>query len=176
MHSVCGKLFEALRCRRERRWSAATPRKCSRDTCWSCRAGCCCRTCAPAIGTCTMLRARPFLMCRRRPTQVRATSAPNRLPQKPPPNRSEHTCRCCCPNASAVSADPPPQEHSRNEFFQLRDSVGRKKFERAPLVVISHAVALAPFSQNSNGFAGSGLAYEQLTQAKPRGLFWCHSA
>ena len=35
----------------------------------------------------------------------------------------------------------------------------------------SQAVALAPCSQNSAGCGSAGLAHEQLTQAKPSGLF-----
>src|SRR5471030_462936 len=41
----------------------------------------------------------------------------------------------------------------------------------ARLVVISQAVAFAPFSQNSNKCGSAGLAHEQLTHAKPSGLF-----
>ena len=40
------------------------------------------------------------------------------------------------------------------------------------LDVISHAVALAPFSQNSNGCGSAGLGQAQLTQSNPPGLFW----
>src|SRR3569832_334656 len=39
------------------------------------------------------------------------------------------------------------------------------------LSVISQAVALAPFSQNSKGWGSAGLAHEQLTHMKPSGLF-----
>ena len=38
-------------------------------------------------------------------------------------------------------------------------------------LVISQVVALAPSSQNSKGWGFAGLAHEQLTQAKPFGLF-----
>ena len=37
--------------------------------------------------------------------------------------------------------------------------------------MISHAVALAPFSQNSNGLGLAGLGQAQLTQSNPPGLF-----
>ena len=42
--------------------------------------------------------------------------------------------------------------------------------------VNSHALALAPFSQNSNfsGFSGCGHAHD--TQVKPRGLFCRHNS
>ena len=43
-------------------------------------------------------------------------------------------------------------------------------------VVISHAVALAPFSQNSNGSGCAGLDQAQLTHWKPSGLFCCDKA
>src|SRR5471032_3071814 len=46
-----------------------------------------------------------------------------------------------------------------------------KKSASGFLGVISHAVALAPLSQNSKGCGLAGLAHEQLTQAKPSGLF-----
>ncbi len=38
-------------------------------------------------------------------------------------------------------------------------------------VVSSHRVALAPFSQNSNGWVSAGFVHEQETHMKPCGLF-----
>ena len=38
-------------------------------------------------------------------------------------------------------------------------------------LVISHVVAFAASSQNSKGWGFAGFAQEQLTQAKPFGLF-----
>ena len=59
-------------------------------------------------------------------------------------------------------------EHASNS-----PTVRGEKFRRHALAVISQVVALAPFSQNSNGCGLAGLAQAQLTQAKPSGLFWC---
>ena len=50
-----------------------------------------------------------------------------------------------------------------------------KKSGPTRFVVISHAVALAPFSQYSNTCGSAGLIQAQLTQVKPRGLFCCVS-
>jgi len=38
--------------------------------------------------------------------------------------------------------------------------------------VISHAVASAPFSQNSNGSGSAGFDHAQLTHWTPSALFW----
>jgi hypothetical protein len=37
--------------------------------------------------------------------------------------------------------------------------------------VVSHAVAFAPLSQNSNVWGSAGFAHEQLTHMNPSGLF-----
>ena len=50
-----------------------------------------------------------------------------------------------------------------------------KNFWSVALSVISQAVALAPFSQNSAGCGMAGLAQAQLTHMKPLGLF-CSSS
>ena len=55
----------------------------------------------------------------------------------------------------------------------MRSSVSvccEKKSGVTVLPVISQAVALAPFSQNSKGCGFAGLAQEQLTHMKPSGL------
>src|SRR6202167_2458391 len=57
---------------------------------------------------------------------------------------------------------------------QVRNSVSvclLKNSGVVVLVVISQAVALAPFSQNSNGWGDAGFAQEQLTHMKPSVLF-----
>ena len=47
----------------------------------------------------------------------------------------------------------------------------RKNVGGLRLPVSSHAVALAPFSQNSAACGLAGLAHAQLTHMKPPGLF-----
>src|SRR6185312_4816662 len=57
---------------------------------------------------------------------------------------------------------------------QLRSSVtlcSAKNSNGVVLLVISQAVALAPFSQNSKVRGLAGLAQEQLTHMNPSGLF-----
>ena len=63
---------------------------------------------------------------------------------------------------------------SRAISDQVRNSVSvclLKNSGVVVLVVISQAVAFAPFSQNSNGWGEAGFAQEQLTHAKPSVLF-----
>ena len=158
-------------CRPARRWSPAAPPRCFRGTCWSCRAGCCCRTSGPAAGTCRRSPARRGPRCRTRPTsgrasQFRADVGEGLLPAAPP---GMVACR-----VPAQRRRQPALVFQRvvGPGLQLGRVCGAGRSPGATrLLVISQAVALAPFSQNSAGCGWAGLAQAQLTQAKPSGLF-----
>ena len=130
--------------------SSAPPRS-SRGTCSSCRAGCCCRRAARTARRGRRFRGWRGRTRRRRPTSGRAPSAPRRSPRRPRPTRTAHIGRW--PDRSAADGSAGPAARGRSPSSS-RSSVTvclAKKSGVQRRVVSSHSVALAPFSQNSNG-------------------------
>ena len=132
-----------------------------------------CRTCGPATDTCRTLQAKLVPTCRTRRISDRAASTGFRFRRTHRPMRPGHSCRWPHPTASGRSVALPLPEHSPTRpLIQKRCAEQRNPACNACRLLI---VALAPFSQNSNGFGCAGFAYERLTQANPPGLFCCRS-
>ena len=158
-------------------------RRCSREarpksfhgTCSNCRACCCCRTCARTAGTCSSPRATPGPRCKDRPGAGPARATPCRSPRMHPPTLREHICRWQRPSAWDASADPFPRDRGPTIAQGRSACACAKNAGSARRDVVSQAVALAPFSQNSSGCGCAGFAQAQLTHIYPSGLFCVES-
>ena len=112
---------------------------------------------------------------RRRRSSDRAPSAPRRSRRRPPPSRMAHICRLRDRSAADGSAAPAARDHNPSSSRSSVTVCSAKKSGVQRCGVSSQRVALAPFSQNSNGCGLAGLPQAQETQAKPSGLFCSES-
>ena len=154
-----------------RRASAPAPRRSTRGTCSSSRAGCWCRAGARAAGRGTPPRCSCGRRCRRRHGRGRRARTGRRPPRRThrpsrwavvvAPRRTVHgwVSRPCWPSQWSVWA-----ASSTTECVAKNSGPTRR-------TVASSATAFAPFSQNSRCDAWCGSGQAQPGQSKPSGWF-----